>query len=318
MIPQTQLTILEAASSPKTISTISHSTELDPEQVQHIATTMETTGLVELTTTNQTVTVRRRRTPVSESFDQLCIEATHIDFPELLTPLVQRVCWFLDRTFTIREISRYLHDPIEKIEDTVDMLQRRAIVMSTDGEQYTLHPSMKRLADLSHTLSRYKHSQHIEQLAPGAYILWASPCEAVVSARDGRSDDGYQYTDFENASGWSLTGIGAFQNYDLKFLLGHQPLFHYSELTDTLTVEQLACHTLMTGRDLRRAKYALVLLTKTGFNADKLEQLGKYYDMPDITQALSTYIENKGEVDVNWFPSWQGYCDVLEQYDVSI
>lgn len=316
MLSQAQLAVLEAASHPLSMDGLAERVDVD-ETVASVVADLVAADLAAVDNGSDAVFVDRRPTPVSEALDRACIEASHVDIPDLCTPIIQRVCWFLDRPHTPEEVAAHLNADTATVRDAVDRLHHRAMLVERDDGAYVLQESMRSLNDLSRALARHTHHRRVREFAPGAHVLWASPCEAIVAARDG-DGAGYPLDAFDERDEWEPTGLHAFLEYDLRFLLARPPLFHYSVPSAPDGPEHLACRTLLTGPDHRRATYALVLLADTGWDSETLERAGKHYGMPEVAVALDEFFESKGDVDVSWFPSWEGVLDIADQYDVTV
>jgi hypothetical protein len=266
-------------------------------------------------------------TSVFERYQTLAGEHSHIDFAELLSPTVLRVCWFLATPTPVAAITPYLTVSRERIYQVLQTLQQRGLVRS-DDQQYALVEDLLGVHDLAVAAVRHEHRVRLQAADPYARLRWAGPHEALAAAGGdelagdtaggGREDGG-----LADHSAWTLTGLPRFGDYGLDFIQGQPPTYFWSELDAPsaavagapdsggepatpsdeakgdagqegvrqwrLAPEALICHTLLLDAGPRRAGYAALLAAATDIDADQLRRLGRYYGVPDLIDGLCRF-----------------------------
>jgi hypothetical protein len=296
-------------------------------------------------------------TSVFDQYQTLTATHSHIDFAELLSPTVLRVCWFLATPTPVAHITPYLTVSRGRIYQVLQTLQRRGIVRNED-QQYALVEDLLGVHDLAVAAVRHEHRVRLRAVDPYARLRWAAPHEALAAA-GGEPAGGAAVGDREDEGltehpEWTLTGLPRFGDYGLDFIQGQPPVYYWSELampsattTGTpdssghpnhaagdhgddagdegqqgLAVEALLCHTLLLDAGPRRAGYAALLAAATDIDTDRLRRLGRYYGIPDLVDGLCRFRslapEERTREAVAPFPSQERFADLAAQYEVTI
>lgn len=317
MLTEVDLRLLTSLHSPTSITELSDIAEYSPAYVSERVSHLERLDLVATTRQNQTKEVRALHTPVLETYRELAVNNTHIDFPSFISPSMLQVCWFLDTLISVSEIEPRLTLRRRRIYQLLEYLQSRTFIRK-HGNRYELAQDLKGLARFAQAAIKYKHQHRAQIQCSTATVIWSAPHEALITTKDEATETVIKA--FEDRPHWHMTGLPRFADYDLKFFIAGAPPYFYSEIRDTPTPIEFISHTLMLDGGTRRLSYSALLLLATDISHDELRADSTYYGVEDTVDALIRFVETRGETrhEGIFLPSWTEMTSLAEQYGVAI
>ncbi|MFC6964030.1 MarR family winged helix-turn-helix transcriptional regulator [Halocatena marina] len=257
--------------------------------------------------------VRVTHHPVVEAYRNLRSKLSHVDWTELLSPAILRVCWYLDEPRRATEIAARLEITRQGVHNALSPLKHRAMLSPT-GPEYGLSEDLSPLLEFARSVVSYEHRSRVREIAPSATIAWCDPKRALVRVQS--PDD---TAALQSAADWQLTGLARFQEYELQFFLGGEPAFWYT-LDEVLTPAEVMCHTLVLDSDSRRVSYSMLLIEKLDIDQDTLTETATWYDLETTVAAM--YRSLRGTFDTPDdlsvpLPSESEYMALKEQYGVT-
>lgn len=345
MLTETEWRLLDAAVDEPTMGELADRLSKSAGRISQVVADLRDRQLVVVERDGRAKRVFPAATGVFEAYQALAGAHSHIDFAELLSPTVLRVCWFLATPTPVADITPYLAVSRERIYQVLGTLQHRGLVRK-DGQQYALIENFRDIHDLADAAVRHEHRVRLQTVAPHARLRWAAPHEALAAAGDEPAGGGVERGGLAEAAAWTLTGLPRFGDYGLDFFQGQPAPYYWSELetpsaTTTpategegeanadvgsegealaLTPEALICHTLLLDAGPRRAGYAALLAAATGIDTNRLRRLGRYYGVSELIDGLCRFrslspAERTREA-VAPFPDQDRFADLAAQYGV--
>ena len=261
---------------------------------------------------NQRV-VRPTDNPVVEAYRHLNSKLGHVDWPDLLSPATIRVCWHLDEPRRVTAIADRLGITRQAVHKALSPLKNRAM-LAPSGPDYALADDLQPLRDFAQDVVTHEHRTRVRKLAPSATIEWCDSKRALVQVQTSEDTDALQ-----QASEWDMTGLAAFQEYDLQFFLAGEPAFWYAP-DDQLTPADIVCHTLVLEAGSRRVSYAMLLIEQEQIHEDELLEIATWYGIEEVIERVYQFIKGDvattDEVDIT-VPSAREYAALKEQYGVA-
>lgn len=347
MLTETEWRLLAAARDEPTMGELADRLSKSPGRISQVVSDLRDRQLVVVERDGRSKRVFPAATSVFDRFQTLASAHSHIDFAELLSPTVMRVCWFLATPTPVAEITSYLTVSRERIYQVLQALQQRGLVRNED-QQYALVEDLLGIHDLAVAAVRHEHRVRLQAVDPYARLRWAAPHEALSAAGDGPMSEGEMGREdggLAEHPEWTLTGLPRFGDYGLDFIQGQPPVYYFSELDAPSataappseaegdadsggqrqrrpTPEALICHTLLLDAGPRRAGYAALLAAATDIDTDRLRRLGRYYGVVDLIDGLCRFrslspTERTREA-VAPFPDQDRFADLASQYEVEI
>jgi DNA-binding MarR family transcriptional regulator len=349
MLTETEWRLLDAAVDEPTMGELADRLSKSPGRISQVVADLGARELVAVERDGRAKRVFPAATSVFEQYQALAGTHSHIDFAELLSPTVLRVCWFLATPTPVADIAPYLTVSRERVYQVLQTLQQRGIIRK-DDQQYALVEDLLGVHDLAVAAVRHEHRVRLQAVTPYGRLRWAAPHEALAAASDvPASDGGRERSERDGLAedpAWTLTGLPRFGDYGLDFIQGQPPTYYWSELaepsgattpaTETggdadtdagseeeatlLAPEALICHTLLLDAGPRRAGYAALLAAATDIDTDRLRRLGRYYGVADLIDGLCRFrslppAERTREA-VAPFPDQDRFADLAAQYGV--
>jgi DNA-binding MarR family transcriptional regulator len=317
MLTEVDLRVLSALQTPASLSELADTTDYSAGYLSERISHLEELDLVTTTRKNRTKIVRVVHTSVLDAFRRLTVEHPHIDIPSLISPSMLKVCWFLDRPTGVSEIEPYVPFQRRRIYQLLDNLQSRGLLVKRDN-RYVLTPRIRGLASFAQTVSRYEHQHRAEAHAGTATIIWSGPNEALA-AINGESADVIA-SQSKGGGSWEQTGLPRFHEYGLDFFISEAPLYFYSDVRETIIVEDIICHTLLAETDTRNLSYCALLLLAEDVARDTLHELARYYRIEETIDALTTFVGTAGNVhpEHGRLPEWDNVTSLADQYGVTV
>jgi len=251
--------------------------------------------------------------PVVESYRDLRSKLGHVDWADLLSSAILRVCWYLDEPRRATEIAERLDITRQGVHNALSPLKHRAM-LSPSGPEYALSDDLSPLLAFTREVVIHEHRSRVREIAPSATIEWYDPKRALVRVQT--SDD---TSALESAADWQMTGLARFQEYGLQFFLAGEPAFWYAP-DETLTPSEVVCHTLVLDSGSRRVSYSMLLIEKLDLDQDALTEMATRYDLETAVAAMYRLLHGEFEDSEGlqiFLPSESEFMALKEQYGVS-
>ena len=241
-----------------------------------------------------------------EVYRDLVRQYAHIDFDRLLTGKALEVLYYLDEPRTVAEIAERSGNYRNSVNRVLKRFRDRGIVGTHDGYHH-FNGDFDRLHQFARELVHHLHRQRLEATAPNSTILWEGREEFLAQTQ----------TDID-AEHFHETGLRRFAALDLHFLLTSHRYYFYSEELETVSPEELCCHTLLIDDGTRYRSYCLLLLSHVGIDEDLLRAQAEKYGLEEDIDTLLRYLATKGVVDDDRFPDWTTFQELAADYEVSL
>ncbi len=232
----------------------------------------------------------------------------HVDFPDLLTPSMLNILYYLssDDAWTATELAEQTGHARATIYRGLRTLTNRAMAVKQHS-RYRLTDAFNELHVFAYELQHHTHLVRIKQDIGSGTIVWESHEEFLV-----RTDTAVEHPDYHQ------TGLDAFAEYGLQFHTTSEQYFFYSEYREALTPEDLFCHLLLIENDSRHRKYALLLAVKTDLSPERLQTVADEYGITDIVNPLLEFLETDGEKSSSATPRWEEFESLADEYGVEL
>jgi len=308
MIGTKELRILSALDSPKDRQELSAELEYQDATVSEAFGSLEPLGLI----TRERVGTRSIAKPSNarcvELFQSLTTSNPHIDFPDLLTPSLLNVLYYLssEDPWTATELAERTGHSRATIYRNLRVLTNRAMA-TKEHSQYRLREEFEELHTFAYELRHHLHRVTIKRAVGSGTIVWESHTEFLV-----RTD-----TTIED-SNYHRTGLDAFVEYGLQFFTTSEQYYFYSKERESLAPEDLVCHLLLIENDSRHRKYALLLVVDEELPDDDLQDSASYYGIEDIVMELVEFLRTEGEIASDDTPQWEEFETLASEYEVDL
>jgi DNA-binding MarR family transcriptional regulator len=350
MLTETEWRLLDVAVDEPTMGELADRLSKSAGRISQVVSELRDRQLVVVERDGRAKRVFPAATSVFEAYQALAGAHSHIDFAELLSPTVLRVCWFLATPTPVADMTPYLTVSRERIYQVLQRLQERGLVRR-DDQQYALVEDLLGVHDLAVAAVRHEHRVRLQTTDPYARLRWAAPHEALAAAGDEPAGGGVEEGErggLAESSAWTLTGLPRFGDYGLDFFQGQPAVYYWSELdrpsatpaaecdggpegdadaggeesARPLAPEALICHTLLLDAGPRRAGYAALLAAATDIDTDQLRRLGRYYGISELIDGLCRFRshppEERTREAVAPFPDQDRFADLAAQYGVDV
>ena len=226
--------------------------------------------------------------PVIEAYRDLASQLGHVDWPDLLSPATIRACWFLDAPRRVTTIVDRLGITRQAVHNALDPLKHRAM-LSPSSPEYALVPDLQPLRDFADAVILHEHRNRVRGLAPSATVEWFDPNRALVHIHN--ADD---TAALQAADEWGMTGLAKFTAFDLQFFLAGEPAFWYAP-GETLTPDQVVCHSLVADTGSRRVSYALLLIEHAQIAEKDLRNTATWYGLEPTVSDMYAFLKDEAE-----------------------
>ena len=308
MIEEKELRVLSSLDSPKDRHGLADELEYQKSTVSEALGGLERQGLI----TRERVGTRSVAKPSDarcvEVFQSLTKSNPHVDFPDMLTPSMLNVLYYLstEDSWTATELAERTGHSRATIYRNLRTLTNRAMA-TKDHSQYRLREEFHDLHVFAHELRHHVHRVRIKHDVGGGTIVWESHKEFLVRTETEVDDPDYH-----------RTGLDVFSEYDLQFFTTSERYYFYSEDRESLAPEDLVCHLLLIENDSRHRKYALLLVAKTGLSGEDLQKSAIYYGIEDIVMSLVEFLCTEGEATSENTPQWKEFETLASEYGVEL
>jgi len=297
-----------------TVHELVDETGLSTSQIYRTADELHTEGLIDESRGHHNQRILRvTGHPVIESYRNLVSKLGHVDWPDLVSPATIRICWFLDKPRRVTTIADRLGITRQAVHNALDPLKHRAM-LSQSGPEYALVPDLQPLHDFAEAVILHEHRDRVRGIAPSATVEWFAPNRALIHVHT--ADD---TTALQAADEWEMTGLAQFAAFDLQFFLAGEPAFWYAP-GETLTPDQVVCHSLVADTGSRRVSYALLLIEHVQIAEKDLRTTATWYSLEPTVSNLYAFL--RGEVEKQYggntvLPNPTEYESLKSQYGVT-
>lgn len=313
MIPKSALSIIDVVVDQQevTIAELAAKTGYSSKQIYRTVDVLsERDELAEHRGTKQRRYFRPGSGPIVTAYQRLALTAGHVDWDEILTPSLLRVCWYLDEPRKLSTIAERLGRTRRAVYSAVEPMKGRALLLSSDAE-YELAENIQPLHELADAYARQSHRLRIEQTAGGGVIEWYEPTRAVVRPRNQEETKA-----LSEADEWSPTGLGALEKYGHKFFLSGEPLYWYGPAGEP-SAEQVVCHVIQSDPEPRRVSYAMLLIVDKDLNKERISELAEWYDIEDVVTEITLALAEEDDWQkFNKLPGRREFDQLKTQYGV--
>lgn len=306
MLRRIELEILATVESGETISELATKLDHSESYLSRAIATLEEKELVDTYRNGRLKRVVPSDARANEVYRDLVRQHAHIDFDELLTGKALEALYYLDEPRTVTEIAERSNNYRNSVNRVLKRFRDRGIV-GTHNSYYQFNGDFERLHEFARELVHHHHRQRLESFAPEGTILWEGREEFLTQTK--REID---------ADHFHETGLARFAAFDLQFLLTGHRYYFYSEELETISAEELCCHTLLIDDKTRYRSYCLLLLSHVDIDESHLRDRGAKYDLEDDIDALLQYLPTEGAVDDPRFPDWTAFQELAADYEVSL
>ena len=259
---------------------------------------------------------RRGNQTAARPVDTRCVETLqaltkdhpHVDFPELLTPSMVNVLYYLSSSepWTAAELTERTGHARATIYRNLRTLTNRAMA-TKQRSQHRLTEDFDALHVFASEFRHHIHRVRIKREVGSGTIVWESHDEFLVRTE----------TDIDN-SNYNRTGLDAFAEYGLQFFTTSEQYYYYSEDRDSLTAEELVCHLLLIENDSRHRKYALLLVAAERLSHEDVESTANRYGVAAVVSPLLEFLQTRGETASNETPRWNEFETLAVEYEVEV
>ena len=308
MIDEKELRVLSALNSPKDRQELAEELEYQESTVSDAFGGLERRGLI-----------NRERIgthSVAEPSDARCVEVfqsltgsnPHVDFPDLLTPSMLNVLYYLssEEPWAATKLAERTGHSRATIYRNLRTLTNRAMA-TKEHSRYRLREEFNELHLFAYELRHHVHRVQIKRDVGSGTIVWESHEEFLVRTESAVEDENYH-----------RTGLDAFAEYGLQFFTTSEQYYLCSEDREALGPEDLVCHLLLIENDSRHRKYVLLLIAETGLSGESLEEAATYYGVEDVVLPLMEFLRTEGEVTSESTPVWEEFETLASEYEVEL
>lgn len=308
MIGERELRVLSNLASLKSRQELAEDLEYRKDTVSEAFGKLEALDLIRRERTGNGTVVEPSDARCVEVFQSLTKSNPHVDFPDLLTPSMLNVLYYLNSAepWTATELAERTGHARATIYRNLRTLTNRAMV-TKDHSQYRLRETFEGLHHFAYELTHHTHRVRIKRDLESGTLVWESHEEFLV-----RTDSEVE------RSAYHRTGLDAFAAYGLQFFTTSEHYYFYSENRDSLSAEDLVCHLLLIENDSRHRKYALLLIVQEGLTRETLEDVANYYGVADAVLPLLEFLRTEGESTSNNTPRWDEFEQLASEYEVAI
>ena len=308
MVSALELRVLSALDSPKGRQELA-------DELNHREDTVST-ALSDLARQDLIHKKRAGNRIIAEPSDARCVEAfqslvksnPHVNFPDLLTPSMLTILYYLssDNPWTATELTEQTGHARATIYRGLKTLTNRAIAVKRHSH-YQLAEEFNDLHVFAHELRHHIHRVRIKQDIGSGTIVWESHEEFLV-----RTDTTVEQPDYHR------TGLDAYAGYELQFFTTSERYYFYSTDRESLAPEDLFCHLLLIENDSRHRKYALLLAVKTALPHERLKSAANEYGVTELVSPLLEFLNSEGKKSSAATPQWEEFETLAEEYEVKL
>lgn len=307
MLERSELRVLAAVEEPATRQKLAERLDYALGTVSNSVRRLVDLGLVVRNRSGRQSVVRPADTVCTETYHALCRRHPHVSFPDLLTPaLIELLYYLTDEPASVAELVTRGGLARSTVYHHLEILQNRAIVKHDDGA-YWLADAFVGLHEFAQTLYHRAHRQQVKSDVGRGWLVWESHDEFLVET-DRTVDE----------SGYHLTGLGAFADYGLEFFTTSSRYYWYAAERGPPGPAALVSHLLVIENDARHRNYALLLLATTDVGRTTLVSTAARYGVSDTVEELYDYLATDGAARSTVTPSWDEFQTLATEYGVTV
>jgi len=308
MLEKKELRLLELLDTSKKRQEVLDQLEYAPQSVTNAATKLETIGLLRREREAGATVFVPTDTRCGELFQSLVKGKPHVDFPELLSPAVRELLYYLPPGDG--RLAAELTDDVSYSRATVyrklKTLTNRAIV-GKEHDRYRLLDEFSELHEFVRELRHQHHRTRVRDDLDGGTLLWESYDEFLARSEAPVEEPPYR-----------RTGLDAFAEYGLEFFTPSGYYYFYAEPDRELSPADLACHLLLIENDSRHRKYALLLIARTDESPEAVRAAASHYGVLEAMEPLLESLETGGRSNAAEAPSWDEMQSLADEYGVTL
>jgi DNA-binding MarR family transcriptional regulator len=306
MYTEAELRVLAVARSEPTVSGLAEDLDRSVNYVSELVDRLVEKRLVHTTRAGKTKRIHRSSARAIEVYDEFVQRYPHIPFPELLGGATLRVLYHLDAPASPTDLAEQAGVHRSTVYRSLSPLQHRGIVYRNDG-RFALNDEFKDLATLAREFAHHRNRNRVAEHTDTYTILWESLDEFLIQTDEEIKTDAFH-----------VTGPEWFQAYGLPLLARQRRYYLYSKSTETISPEELCCHTLLIGDDTRSRSYCLLLLSKVDVDRNQLLDAATTYGVVDDVEPLLEYLDTDGETRTEPLPTWDEFRTLADEYEVAV
>ena len=308
MISERELRVLSALDSPKGRQELADELNYREDTVSDALNDLAQRDLINRERIGNRIIAKPGNARCVEVFQSLTKSNPHIDFPDLLTPSLLNILFYLssDEAWTATELAEQTGHARATIYRGLRTLTNRAMAVKKHS-QYRLTEEFDKLHVFAYELRHHTHVVRIKQDIGSGTIVWESHEEFLV-----RTETDVEQPDYHR------TGLDAFAEYGLQFFTTSEQYYFYSAERESLSPEDLFCHLLLIENDSRHRKYALLLAAKADLSPERLKTVAGEYGIAKIVEPLLEFLETEGEESSAATPRWEEFETLANEYEVEL
>jgi predicted transcriptional regulator len=308
MIKERELRVLSALDAPKGRQELADELDYREDTVSDALNDLAQRDLIDKERAGNRIIAKPGDARCVEVFQSLTKSNPHIDFPDLLTPSLLNILYYLssDEGWTATELAEQTGHARATIYRGLRTLTNRAMAVK-EHSRYRLTEGFNELHAFAYELQHHTHRARIKQDIGSGTIVWESHEEFLV-----RTETDVEQLDYHR------TGLDAFAEHGLQFFTTSKQYYFYSAERESLTPEDLFCHLLLIENDSRHRKYALLLAAKTDLSPECLKAAADEYGITEIVNPLVEFLQTNGGKSSEAMPRWEEFETLADEYEVEL
>jgi len=303
---EAELRVLATLKSDSSISELADDLDRSVNYTSELVERVESKGLVNTHRSGKTKRIQRSEAKAVELFDTFVQQYSHIPFPELLDGTTLRVLYYLDSPRAATDLADLVHVHRSTVHRVLSPLQDRGIVYKSDG-RYVINDEFEGLVGLAQEFAHLRNRTRVADHVDSYTILWESPDEFLIQTDEVIESDAFV-----------TTGPERFQTFGLPLLARQRRYYLYSLSKDDISAAELCCHMLIIDDGTRTRSYCLLLLKSEGVDRDDVLELAETYSVSTVVSDLLSYLDTEGEERAGRLPTWSEFCELADEYEVTV
>lgn len=304
MLTKRELRVLSALDGQMSVSELAEATGLARSHTSETVAELASKELVRKQRDGKRTVVRAERVEPVEIFRDVVHRHPHVDFSELLHGKALRVLYCLDSPATVAEIAERADEHRNTVHRVVKRLQTRGIVGKNAGT-YRLNEEFEKLSAFARALS--SHYNAIRTPVTSWTVIWETLDEFLIQTEQDVDDPAFR-----------LTGPRKFADFGVPLVATNRRQYFYSERKETLTPEDVVCHTLLVDDSARYRSYCLLLVLNADVDREALRSRARHYGVASTIDELLEYVDTRGEGDFEKLPAWTDFERTAADYGIEL
>lgn len=304
MLTKAQLDVLSALSEPMTISELAAALDRSDSHVSRLVNDLEEQLLVTSHRDGRAKVVEPAGYEAVRLYRDLVQRHPHIDFPDLLQGTAIELLYFLDEPHTVSELAERTDNYRNTVHRVLTRLRNRGLLSKRDGT-FVLTDAFETLNRFARAIVTHRHI--VATPASAATIVWETVDEFLIETEDPIDDEAF-----------TPTGPRRFADVGVPLVPTDRRHYVFGDRHDTLSVEDLVCHTLLVDDGPRYRSYCLLVLATADWDEATLRDRATHYGVSEAVDDLRTYLETRGEDPSTTLPSWAAFTRLAAEYDIEL